>query len=80
MRDVNEIGLVLAGGGAKGAFQIGVLQAMEEEGLLPYVTAVSGTSVGALNAALLLNLDIEEIRRVWLEFDIATFFRNTYKT
>lgn len=73
MRYINEIGLVLAGGGAKGAFQVGVLQAMKEEGLLPYVTAVSGTSAGALNAALLLNSDIEEITRVWLDFDIATF-------
>lgn len=75
MRGENEIGLVLSGGGAKGAFQIGVLQAMKEEGLLPYVTAVSGTSAGALNAALLLNsnMDIDKIAKIWLDFTLLNF-------
>lgn len=73
MRGDNEIGLVLAGGGAKGAFQVGVLQAMEEEGLLPYVTAVSGTSAGALNAVLGLNVDIETMAKIWLNLNIANF-------
>lgn len=73
MRGENEIGLVLSGGGAKGAFQVGVLQAMKEEGLLPYVTAVSGTSAGALNAALLLNVDADEMEKVWKEFTFWDF-------
>lgn len=76
MRGENEIGLVLAGGGAKGAFQIGVLQAIKEEGLLPYVTAVSGTSAGALNAALLLNsnTDIDKMAEIWLDFTASDFW------
>ena len=36
------IGLVLAGGGGKGAYQLGVLKALKEKGLLDEVTAISG--------------------------------------
>lgn len=43
-------GLVLAGGGAKGAYAFGCLKALREKGFS--FEAVSGTSVGALNALL----------------------------
>jgi predicted acylesterase/phospholipase RssA len=43
-------GLVLEGGGAKGAFQFGVLRALRENQVT--FDAVSGTSVGALNGFL----------------------------
>jgi len=50
-----EIGLVLAGGGARGAYEVGVLSV-----LLPYLEArgerpgiIVGTSIGALNGAYL---------------------------
>ena len=46
-----KIGLVLEGGGAKGAYEIGACKALEEIGI--NITAVTGTSVGALNGALL---------------------------
>ena len=44
--------VVLSGGGSKGAYQIGVWKYLEECGLAQHICAVSGTSVGALNAAL----------------------------
>jgi NTE family protein len=47
-----KIGLVFSGGGGKGAYEIGVWKAFKEYGIDKYVCAVSGTSVGALNAAL----------------------------
>lgn len=50
-----KIGLALSGGGAKGAYQIGVLKAFEEKGILEYVTDISGTSVGGLNAVIYFN-------------------------
>lgn len=50
-RDANGIGLVLSGGGAKGAYQAGIWKAMTELGLAKRVRAFSGTSVGAINAA-----------------------------
>ena len=46
------LGLVLAGGGAKGAYEVGVWQTLVESGLSKRVAAISGTSVGAINAAL----------------------------
>lgn len=41
-----EYGLVLEGGGAKGAYQIGAWKALKEAGVK--INAVAGTSVGAL--------------------------------
>ena len=43
--------LVLQGGGALGAYQIGVYQALEEAGYQP--DWIAGTSIGAINAALI---------------------------
>lgn len=66
MENDGDIGLVLSGGGAKGAFQAGVWKAMGELGLIDRVRAISGTSVGALNAAAFAAVgDPEEICRFW---------------
>ncbi len=46
------LGLVLSGGGAKGAYEVGVWQEQQAVGLASNVTVISATSVGALNAAL----------------------------
>ncbi|MFC4049982.1 patatin-like phospholipase family protein [Actinomadura syzygii] len=43
-------GVVLVGGGAKGAYQVGALQCLAEAGLRP--AGLLGTSIGALNAAV----------------------------
>jgi NTE family protein len=45
-----KLGLVLSGGGARGAAHIGVLKALEEHGIFP--TLISGTSAGAIVGAL----------------------------
>ena len=45
-----SIGLVLSGGGAKGAYQAGVIKALAEMNVR--VDAVSGASIGALNGAV----------------------------
>ena len=50
-RPPGQIVLVLQGGGALGAYQIGVYQAMHEAGIEP--DWVIGTSIGAINAALI---------------------------
>lgn len=62
-----KLGLVLDGGGAKGAYQIGVWKAMREFGLDRHVTAVAGTSVGGLNAALFTQGDFNLAYRIWTE-------------
>jgi predicted acylesterase/phospholipase RssA len=46
-----KIGLVLQGGGAFGAYQVGVVQRLLEQRLEPHI--VSGVSIGAANAAVL---------------------------
>src|SRR5688572_22680233 len=53
-------GLVLEGGGAKGAWQFGVIQALVKHGV--NFSVVSGTSIGALNGAILATgrLDVGE--------------------
>ncbi len=51
-RPPGQIVLVLQGGGALGAFQAGVYEALEEAGLAP--DWVIGTSIGAINAGLIL--------------------------
>ena len=57
-------GLVLAGGGAKGSYQIGVWKALEELGWRPEI--VTGTSIGSLNGALLAQGGFETARSMWL--------------
>src|SRR5580765_1385849 len=46
-----QVVLVLQGGGALGAYQIGVYEALHEAGIEP--DWVIGTSIGAINAALI---------------------------
>ena len=46
-----QVVLVLQGGGAMGAYQVGVYQALHEAGIEP--DWVIGTSIGAVNAALI---------------------------
>ena len=66
MRNEGDIGLVLSGGGAKGAFQAGVWKAMHQLDLTERVRVISGTSVGALNAAAFASIrDPETICRFW---------------
>ena len=56
MIDNREYGLVLAGGGTKGAYQVGVWKALCELGI--NIKAIVGASIGALNGALFLQNDI----------------------
>lgn len=67
-------GLVLAGGGGKGAYQIGVLKALKENGLLDDVTAISGVSIGAVNAMLYAMDDIKLMYDAWDDIDMETIF------
>ena len=49
--DLGQIVLVLQGGGALGAYQAGVYQALDEAGIEP--DWVIGTSIGAINAGII---------------------------
>ena len=58
-----EYSLVLEGGGAKGAYQIGAWKALKEAGVK--INAVAGTSVGALNGALICMDDVDKALNLW---------------
>ena len=55
--------LALEGGGAKGAYQIGAWKALREAGI--QISAVAGTSVGALNGALIVMGDMAKAEGIW---------------
>lgn len=66
-----KIGLCLTGGGAKGAFQAGVLKGLYEKGIYPKV--VTGTSIGAINGYFLIRDSMDELERFWTEMDKDRF-------
>jgi NTE family protein len=79
-----KIGLVLPGGGARAAYQVGVLRAIAD--LLPARSAnpfpvVTGTSAGAVNAAAIavyadrFRVAIGNLERVWRNFQVGQVFR-----
>ena len=55
--EFGQIVLVLQGGGALGAYQAGVYQAMHEAGVEP--DWIIGTSIGAINASLIMGNEPE---------------------
>lgn len=65
-----KYGLVLEGGGAKGAFQIGAYKALKEAGVS--IKGVAGVSVGALNGALICMDDLENAVKIWKEIRYGT--------
>ena len=63
-RDPTQKALVLAGGGARGSYQVGVWRALMELDWHPQI--ITGTSVGGLNGAMFV-LDLYETARdMWL--------------
>lgn len=75
-------GLVLAGGGGKGIYQVGIMKSLAEAGLLDDVVAVSGTSIGSVNGALFveglaeggIEHAIQQMEQTWDEIDYNVFF------
>lgn len=62
-----EYGLVLEGGGAKGSYQIGAWKALRELGI--NIKGVVGTSVGALNGAMIVQGEFDEALKLWREIE-----------
>lgn len=64
----SQIGLVLSGGGAKGAYEVGVWEVLKETHVADDICAISGTSIGAINAALFASVPKPDvIKSVWLD-------------
>lgn len=67
-------GLVLSGGGAKGAYQIGVWKAMKELQMENWVEGISGSSIGSLNGALFACGDYEKAKKAWSQVNMLSVF------
>lgn len=65
-------GLALEGGGAKGAFHMGAVKALLEEGY--EFGGVAGTSIGALNGAIIVQGDFEFGYQWWEQMDTSMLF------
>jgi NTE family protein len=85
----DDIGLVLPGGGARGAYQVGVLKAIAE--MLPRrspnpFAILSGTSAGAISATVLatrariFRAAVNDLERVWANFHCEQVFRSDAAT
>ncbi len=79
MKLVNpQLGLVLTGGGAKGAYQVGALKYIAELGLEPQI--IAGTSIGALNGAVLsayrpFPYAVQRLNQLWEQLGKAKILR-----
>ncbi|CUM69303.1 MULTISPECIES: patatin-like phospholipase family protein [Turicibacter] len=71
---MKNIGLVLCGGGAKGAYQVGVFKVLEELEIANEIKMISGSSIGALNGALYLMYSADEIDQIWQQCNWTAIF------
>jgi NTE family protein len=82
--NVGRAGLILTGGGARAAYQVGVLKALAEIHASPDwpFPIIVGTSAGAVSASILASnvtrwhQSVGEIERVWANFHVAQVFRS----
>ncbi|MBC7202827.1 MAG: FAD-dependent oxidoreductase [Pusillimonas sp.] len=68
-----QTALVLQGGGALGAFECGVVRALEEEGIFPDI--VAGVSIGAFNGAIIASNPrhaTPALEAFWADLAVAT--------
>ena len=81
--------LVLPGGGARGAFQVGVLKALAEmvpKGTPNPFNVISGTSAGAINSVVLaakarrFKIAVAELEQVWCNFRCHHVYKTDHLT
>ncbi len=68
----DKLGLVLEGGGARGAYQIGVLRALFDAGYR--FDGVTGTSIGAVNGVMIAQGKFDESVELWKSLEFSSFF------
>ena len=61
--------LVLGGGGSRGSYEMGVWKALIDLG--EEIDIVTGTSIGAINGALIAQGDYKLASKLWTEFDMG---------
>ena len=73
-----KYGLVLAGGGTRGAYQVGVMKAMGELGI--GISAVCGTSIGAINGAFYVQNDLPTLEETWRTIRLSDVINHSQAT
>ena len=86
--DKKKIGLILSGGGARAAYQVGVLKAIHKilpkDAVNPY-DIIAGTSAGAINGVALASyaenhrIGIRHLERIWVGFSPEQIYRTDFK-
>ncbi len=71
---MDKYGLVLEGGGARGAYQVGAYLALVEMGFK--FSAIVGTSIGAINAAMFVSGEAYDCLKAWRSLDLEFFNKN----
>lgn len=64
--------LVLGGGGSRGAYEVGVWQALSELGIK--IDIVTGSSVGSINSAMVVQGDVDLTAQLWREIETHMVF------
>lgn len=64
--------LVLGGGGARGSYELGVWEALREMEIAPDI--VTGTSIGAINGAMIVQGDYEAALSLWNKIETSHVF------
>lgn len=67
-----KLGLVLSGGGAKGAYEIGVYLALKK--LHIKIDIVTGTSIGAINGMFVTQKDLRGALKLWKNISFKTIY------
>ena len=62
-----KVGLCLCGGGAKGAYQAGVIKSLYDRGIK--FNAISGTSIGSVNGYFIFTNNVEKLEEMWIDVD-----------
>jgi len=85
--DVKKTGLILSGGGARAAYQVGVLKAIHKilpKGHYNPFDIISGTSAGAINGVALASyadnyrIGIKHLERIWMHFSCDQIYRTDF--
>ncbi|MFW5790922.1 MAG: patatin-like phospholipase family protein [Bacillota bacterium] len=66
-------GLVLEGGGAKGSYHLGAYKALMEMDI--EISGITGTSIGAINGAMIAQGDYEKAKELWMAIDPEDVFK-----
>ncbi|MCH5199153.1 MAG: patatin-like phospholipase family protein [Oscillospiraceae bacterium] len=74
MKTEEKKALVFAGGGSKGAYQIGAWKALRE--LKEEFQIATGTSIGSINAALYVQQDFDEAFEMWNNLRVDSIMTN----